>query len=109
MLIHAGISSVPTLWIAHFNSVGTIANVLALLMTIVVIAAAARMTPKSQSSSFAWGIQNATEWPDGVSVLMSFLSIIWTMSGFDSSFHLVEETSNAGVVAPRSIVMTAAS
>ena len=62
-----------------------------------------------RTSGFAWGLQNRTEWPDGVAVLMSFLSIIWTMSGFDASFHLAEECSNAAVATPRSIVMTAAS
>ncbi|KAH9895491.1 amino acid transporter [Xylariomycetidae sp. FL2044] len=109
MLIHACISSMPTLWIANFNSVGTVINILCLLITIIIIPAAAMTTPKFNSNDVAWGVQNFTDWPDGIAVLMSFLSIIWTMSGYDASFHLSEECSNAAVATPRSIVMTAAS
>lgn len=109
MLTHACISSMPTLWIANFNSVGTTINLLCLLITIIIIPTAAMGDPKFQPNEFAWGIQNSTDWPDGVAVLMSFLSIIWTMSGYDASFHLSEECSNAAVATPRSIVMTAGS
>ncbi|KAI1760742.1 amino acid transporter [Hypoxylon sp. FL1150] len=109
MLTHACISSMPTLWIANFNSVGTTINLLCLLIVIIIIPTATIGDPKFQPNEFAWGIQNGTEWPDGVAVLMSFLSIIWTMSGYDASFHLAEECSNAAVATPRSIVMTAGS
>ncbi|KAI1472419.1 amino acid transporter [Daldinia caldariorum] len=109
MLTHACISSMPTLWIANFNSVGTTINLLCLLITIIIIPTATMGDPKFQPNEFAWGIQNSTDWPDGVAVLMSFLSIIWTMSGYDASFHLSEECSNAAVATPRSIVMTAGS
>ncbi|KAI1504873.1 amino acid transporter [Biscogniauxia marginata] len=109
MLIHGCISSMPTLWIANFNSVGTVINILCLVITIIIIPTAAMAEPKFQPNEFAWGIQNATDWPDGIAVLMSFLAIIWTMSGYDASFHLAEECSNAAVATPRSIVMTAGS
>ncbi|KAI1493323.1 amino acid transporter-like protein [Biscogniauxia mediterranea] len=109
MVIHGCISSMPTLWIANFNSVGTVINILCLVITIIVIPAAAMSEPKFQPNEFAWGIQNGTDWPDGIAILMSFLSIIWTMSGYDASFHLAEECSNAAVATPRSIVMTAGS
>lgn len=109
MLTHACISSMPTLWIANFNSVGTAINLLCLFIVIIIIPTAAMGDPKFQPNEWAWGIQNGTDWPDGVAVLMSFLSIIWTMSGYDASFHLSEECSNASIATPRSIVMTAAS
>ncbi|KAH7122171.1 putative amino acid permease [Dactylonectria estremocensis] len=109
MITQSFLSSMPTRWIANFNSVGTVINVACLFITIIIIPAASTVKPKFQSSDFAWGIQNFTDWPDGVSVLMSFLAITWTMSGYDSSFHLAEECSNAAVATPRSIVMTALS
>ncbi|KAI0837898.1 amino acid transporter [Hypoxylon sp. FL0890] len=109
MLTHACISSMPTLWIANFNSVGTTINLLCLLIVIIIIPSTAMGEPKFNSNSFAWGIQNSTDWPDGIAVLMSFLSIIWTMSGYDASFHISEECSNASIATPRSIVMTATS
>ncbi|KAI0805425.1 amino acid permease-domain-containing protein [Xylaria sp. FL0064] len=108
MIVHACISSMPTLWIAHFNSVGTTINVLALIATIIIIPTTTSNVPKFQPTSVAWGIQNFTDWPDGVAVLMSFLAICWTMSGYDAPFHLAEECSNASVASPRAIVMTAA-
>ncbi|KAI0913474.1 amino acid permease-domain-containing protein [Ustulina deusta] len=107
MIVHACISSMPTLWIARFNSVGTAINVLALIVTIIIIPTTTHNVPKFQPSSVAWGIQNFTDWPDGVAVLMSFLAICWTMSGYDAPFHLAEECSNAAIASPRAIVMTA--
>ncbi|KAI8624888.1 amino acid permease [Xylariaceae sp. FL1651] len=109
MIVHACISSMPTLWIANFNAVGTVINVLALIVTIIIIPTATNNVPKFQPSSVAWSIENFTDWPDGVAVLMSFLSICWTMSGYDAPFHLAEECSNAAVASPRAIIMTAAS
>jgi len=38
---------------------------------------------------------------------MSFISVIWTMSGYDAPFHLSEECSNAAIASPRAIVLTA--
>ncbi|GAW16423.1 hypothetical protein ANO14919_058500 [Xylariales sp. No.14919] len=109
MIVHACISSMPTLWIAKFNSVGTVINVLALIITIIIIPTTTNNVPKFQPSRVAWGIENLTDWPDGVAVLMSFLAICWTMSGYDAPFHLAEECSNAAVASPRAIIMTAAS
>ncbi|GAP86584.1 putative amino acid permease [Rosellinia necatrix] len=109
MIVHACISSMPTLWIAHFNSVGTVINILALILTIIIIPTTTHNVPKFQPSSVAWSIDNLTDWPDGVAVLMSFLAICWTMSGYDAPFHLAEECSNASVASPRAIIMTALS
>jgi amino acid transporter len=39
---------------------------------------------------------------------MSFVAVIWTMSGYDAPFHLAEECSNANIASPRAIVMTSA-
>ncbi|KAK7427347.1 GABA/polyamine transporter [Neonectria magnoliae] len=109
MITQSCLSSMPTRWIANFNSVGSIINVACLIITIIIIPSATTATPKFQPSDFAWGIENFTDWPDGAAMLMSFLAITWTMSGYDSSFHLSEECSNASVATPRSIVMTAVS
>ena len=125
MLIHGCISSMPTLWIARFNSYGSTFNLTALFVVIVMIPASVTgtaNTPKFLPSSQVWSIQNDTDWPDGIAVLMSFIAIIWTMSGYgnvpiplssnvlltsiDAPFHLSEECSNASVAAPRAIVLT---
>jgi amino acid transporter len=87
LIIHAFISSMPTKWIANFNSVGTVVNIACLIITIIIIPATTIGQPKFQPNEFAWGIQNATDWPDGIAVLLSFLAIIWTMSGYGKCFE----------------------
>ena len=109
MIIHGCISSMPTLWIARFNSYGSTLNMIALFIVIIMIPASVTGMdggPKFLPSSQVWAIQNGTEWPDGIAVLMSFIAIIWTMSGYDAPFHLSEECSNAAIASPRAIVMT---
>ncbi|GME91472.1 unnamed protein product [[Candida] boidinii] len=102
------ISSMPTKWVAYFNSVGTSLNLIFLFIVWVMILGGdnreSQGLPKFNSNSFAWSIDNFTEWPDGIAILMSFMAVIWTMSGYDSPFHLAEECSNAQIATPRAIV-----
>ncbi|KAF2739327.1 amino acid transporter [Polyplosphaeria fusca] len=113
MLIHGVMSSFPTKWLAQINSGGSTFNFLALIIVIILIPAGtdrvARGLPKFTPSSEVWGdIYEGTSYPPGVSVLMSFIGVIWTMSGYDSPFHLAEECSNANIASPRAIVLTSA-
>lgn len=105
------LSAMPTLFLARFNAVGSTFNMIALIVVIILIPAATNREeqglPRFTASSEVWGtIYPGTEWPGGVAVLMSFLSVIWTLSGYDSSFHTSEETANANIASPRAIVMT---
>lgn len=109
MVIHGGISSMPTKWIAQANSWGSTFNILALVVVLILVPASVKNEPKFSSVAEVWGtIYKGTDFPDGVSILMSFVSVIWTMSGYDSPFHLSEECSNANVASPRAIVLTSA-
>ncbi|TKA71496.1 hypothetical protein B0A55_06477 [Friedmanniomyces simplex] len=112
-LIHGCMASLPTKWIARVNSAGTTFNIIALVAVIIIIPAACDRTahelPKFTPSSEVWGtIYQGTDYPPGVSVLMSFIGVIWTMSGYDSPFHLAEECSNANIASPRAIFLTSA-
>ncbi|KAK9596318.1 GABA/polyamine transporter [Aspergillus fumigatus] len=107
MIIHSFVSSMPTKWVARFNSYGSTFNMMALVVVLIAIPAGTKNEPKFNPSKEVWGtITNGTEFPDGVAVLMTFVGVIWTMSGYDSPFHLSEECSNANVASPRAIVMT---
>ncbi|PKY01517.1 amino acid permease [Aspergillus campestris IBT 28561] len=107
MIIHTVISSLPTKWVASFNSWGSTFNMIALVAVIIAIPAGTKNEPKFTPSKEVWGtITNLTDFPDGVAVLMTFVGVIWTMSGYDSPFHLSEECSNANIASPRAIVMT---
>lgn len=112
-IVHGIISSMPTKWLAKFNSMGTTSNILFLVIVFVMILAGNNRQdhfediPKFNSNTTAWSFYNQTDWPMGIAVLQSFLGVIWAMSGYDSPFHLSEECSNANVAAPRAIVLTA--
>lgn len=45
-----------------------------------------------------------TGWTDGYTFILSFLSPLWTIAGFDSSVHISEEASNAAIAVPWAIV-----
>ncbi|EUC35950.1 hypothetical protein COCCADRAFT_89371 [Bipolaris zeicola 26-R-13] len=111
MIIHGVISSMPTRWLAQFNSAGSTFNFLAVVAVLIMIPAGtdrperglSRFTPSTE----VWGtIHQGTSFPPGICVLMSFIGVIWTMSGISAPFHLSEECSNANVAAPRAIIAT---
>lgn len=111
MLIHGSMASAPTKWIARINSAGSTFNMIALIVVIILIPSATNRQdhglPRFNPSSEVWGtIYKGTDYAPGVSVLMSFIGVIWTMSGYDAPFHLAEECSNASIAAPRAIFMT---
>jgi amino acid transporter len=113
MLSHGCISSMPTKWIAQFNSVGSTFNIVALVIVIIMVPAGTNRVeqghPRFNPSSDVWGnIYDGTSFPAGVAILMSFVAVIWTMSGYDAPFHLSEECSNANIASPRAIVLTSA-
>lgn len=114
MVVHSVISSLPTKYLSQFNNMGTSINIIFLVIVFVMIFACNdRVTmyngsiPKFNSNGEAWGLSNQTEFPTGVAMLISFLGVIWAMSGYDAPFHLSEECSNAAVAAPRAICLTA--
>ena len=111
MLIHGCMASAPTKWIAQINSSGSTFNMIALIVVIILIPAGtdreSRGLPKFSSSGDVWGtFYPGTDFPNGVAILMSFVSVIWTMSGYDAPFHLSEECSNANIASPRAIFLT---
>lgn len=76
MFIHACISSMPTLWIARFNSYGSTFNMIGLFIVIIIIPAGVNTEPRFNPSSVVWTLQNNTDWPDGIAILMSFIAIV---------------------------------
>jgi len=84
MLIHGCISSMPTKWIANFNSVGSTFNIISLCIVLILIPAAtnreAQGHPRFTKASTVWGnFYEGTDFPAGVSLLMTFVAVIWTM------------------------------
>ena len=89
MLIHGCISSMPTKWIANFNSVGSTFNMVALIVVIILIPASTNREsqglPKFSGASIVWGnFYDGTDFPNGVALLMTFVAVIWTMRYFEN-------------------------
>ena len=112
MIIHGFISSMPTKWIAQYNSFGSTFNIIALFLVVILIPAdtnraSVHHLPRFNPNRQVWSeLYDGTDFPAGIAILMSFVAVIWTMSGYDAPFHLSEECSNANIASPRAIVMT---
>ncbi|KAG0142030.1 hypothetical protein CROQUDRAFT_82617 [Cronartium quercuum f. sp. fusiforme G11] len=117
LLIHASMASLPTKVLARMNTYGTLVTFFSLIAVLILIPAQTIRSKRTNpitgqiitrpSTAEVWGtIHNGTDYPDGISILMSFIGVIWIMSGYDAAFHLSEECSNANIAAPRAIVMT---
>lgn len=81
MIIHSFMASFPTRWIARVNSAGSTFNIIALVIVIIIIPAACDRTAfglsKFNSNKAVWGdIYEGTDFAPGVSILMSFVSVI---------------------------------
>lgn len=109
--LSAVVASAPTKWLACIDALSTALNLIFLFISFVVILGGNNRTEqdlsKFNSNGVAWAIDNQTDWPDGICIIMTFLAAVWTMSGYDSPFHLAEECGNAQVATPRAIVLTA--
>ncbi|ODV85147.1 hypothetical protein CANARDRAFT_28446 [[Candida] arabinofermentans NRRL YB-2248] len=105
------IASAPTKWLSWINGISSILNGVFMFISFVIILGGNNRVEQGLSrfnhDSMAWSVDNLTEWPDGIAVLLSFMSGLWIMSGYDSPFHLCEECSNAQTATPKAIVLCA--
>ena len=107
-ILEGSLAMNATKFLARLNTVSMIVNVAIVIIFIIWFPVGSINRPKMNTDEFVWtDIINGTEWPTGISFLMGFLSVIWTISGFDAPFHLSEESRVANIAAPRAIVMTA--
>jgi amino acid transporter len=107
LLGNGAVASLPTQFLTRLTALGAIINGVSLAAFFIVIPTASINTPKFGSTTeVLWSFKNATDWPIGMAVLISFLSVIWTLTGYDAPYHLTEECSNSAVSPPRAIVIT---
>lgn len=96
-----------TWFIGWLNKIGTILNMLVIIIFVIWFPVGSINQPKTNNTQAVWTtFENGTEWPIGWATIMGFLTTIWTMSGYDAPFHLSEECSNANIAGPRAIVLT---
>jgi len=82
------------LWFAPINILASIAICIVLLV----------LTPNKQSAKWVFGnFTNGSGWGTGFSFLLSFLSVAWTMTDYDGTTHMSEETHDAAIQGPMAI------
>lgn len=82
------------LWFAPINVIASIAICIALLV----------LTPNKQSASWVFGtFVDGSGWGTGFSFFLSFLSVAWTMTDYDGTTHMSEETHDAAIRGPQAI------
>ncbi|KAI9801719.1 MAG: hypothetical protein M1833_002401 [Piccolia ochrophora] len=85
------------LWFAPINVLATIAICVALLV----------LTPNKQSATWVFThVTDGSGWGSrGFSFLLGFLSVAWTMTDYDGTTHMSEETHDAAIRGPVAIRM----
>jgi amino acid transporter len=82
------------LWFAPINVLASIAICISLLV----------LTPNKQSAKWVFtNFTNGSGWGTGFSFLLSFLSVAWTMTDYDGTSHMSEETHDAAIQGPMAI------
>lgn len=74
-----------------------IANVVIILIFVIWFPVGSINSPKTNSNEIWTTFENGAEWPLGWATIMGFLTILWTMAGYDVPFHMSEECSNANL------------
>ncbi|KAF8152247.1 APC amino acid permease [Crassisporium funariophilum] len=76
-------------------------------LSLIVIVALPAATPKEFMNSPKVALNdfyNAHGWPDGYAFVLSLLTPLWTICGFDFTVHMSEEASNAATAIPQAII-----
>lgn len=82
------------LWFAPINILASVVICIALLV----------LTPEKQSAGVVFGgFIDGSGWGIPFSFLLSFLSVAWTMTDYDGTTHMSEETHDAAIRGPQAI------
>jgi len=104
LFLHAATTSLTTSVVAHLQTVYVVLNIV-LCVAIIIALPVATPTEFKNSASYAFTeFVNYSGWTDGFAFILSFLAPLWTISGFDSSLHISEETKNARIAVPLGLV-----
>jgi len=79
-----------------------------IVLVVALIIALAVATPKEfrNNAKFAFtDFENFNGWPNGYGFILSFLSPMWTIAGFDAAVHISEEAVNANIAVPVAMIL----
>jgi len=93
------------------NKLQTVSVALQLILIVAtIIALPIGRSSERNTAKFTFAqTENLTTWPIGWAFMLSWLSPIWTIGGFDSCVHMSEEAKNAAKAVPYGIMMATGS
>ncbi|KAJ6258871.1 hypothetical protein Dda_5766 [Drechslerella dactyloides] len=103
VLSHALVVTFASSIMGRLQTVFTIANLLLIAATFVVLPVG-RGNQRNSGEFIFTQTANLTGWPSGWAFFMAWLSPIWTIAGFDSCVHISEEAKNATAAVPFGIL-----
>ncbi|KIX07801.1 uncharacterized protein Z518_02455 [Rhinocladiella mackenziei CBS 650.93] len=101
---HGLIASTMARIMGKLQTVFVVMNFVLIFATIVALPIGA--DKRNGASSIFTKVENLTTWPSGWAFMLSWLSPIWTIGGFDSAVHISEEAQNATRAAPMGILFS---
>lgn len=102
---HGVIASTMAGVMGRLQTVFVIMNFVLIFASIIALPIGAQHRLNSASYIFTH-VSNLTTWPSGWTFMLSWLSPIWTIGGFDSAVHISEEATNATKAAPFGILFS---
>ncbi|MCJ1232492.1 GABA-specific high-affinity permease [Varicellaria rhodocarpa] len=105
VLCHGILASTLSRIMGRLQTVFVILNFVLIAATIIALPIGKAKSRNNGSYIFTH-TENLTTWPTGWAFMLSWLSPIWTIGGFDSCVHMSEEAANATKAVPYGILMS---
>lgn len=92
LLVCQGLVTMQSTWfIGWVNKVGTVWNVIIVIIFVIWMPVGSINTPKTNNTHDVWTqFENGTDWPIGWATIMGFLTAVWV-----SFYHTVQNSSPA--------------
>ncbi|KAL8338949.1 hypothetical protein RB598_007320 [Gaeumannomyces tritici] len=103
LLVHATLASTLSRLIGRLQTATVVLNLALIVATVVALLLGTRSRRRGNDARVVLAeVQNLTGW----SLILAFLSPIWTAAGYDSCVHMSEEASNAARAVPLAIMLS---
>lgn len=110
VICHGILASTLSKVMGKLQTIFVIMNLILILATIIALPIGKHLSSERNDAHYIFAqTENLTTWPTGWAFMLSWLSPIWTIGGFDSCVHMSEEAANAAKAVPYGIMMSVAS
>jgi amino acid transporter len=110
VLCHGILASTLSKVMGKLQTVFVVMNLILIVATIIALPVGKHLSSERNDAHYIFAqTENLTTWPTGWAFMLSWLSPIWTIGGFDSCVHMSEEAANAAKAVPYGILMSVGS